>query len=81
MDKLTGDGGRIGEDLRYLGVHLDHELVLRDVLLVPDLHAGLRPCCERLANDGVKYVDRPLTRYTMAVLVVRKIMLDLGVML
>ena len=66
--KLTRDGGRIGEDLRYLWVHLDHEIVLRDVLLVPYLHAGLRPCCERLADDGMKDSDSPLPRYTMAVL-------------
>jgi len=79
LRELNRDGGRLGEDRGHLRVHVDHELVLRDVLLISDLHCAHGPHCERLAYHAVEDVDRPLPRYAVAVLVVGEVLFHLRV--
>ena len=59
---LTADGGRLLEDLGYLRVHLDHEVVLHGHLGVAGLDLLLDPLGEGLADHGGDDVADPLLR-------------------
>ena len=79
--ELTGDRGRGFEGLGYLGVHVDHAVLLRGHALVADVIGLHHPLAEGLAYDGVGDVADELARQPAPVLLLRQVVENLGVLL
>ena len=68
------------ERLRYLGIHLDKQLLLLSDLFIPENDFFLHPVTERLSNDCVNHVYEPLTWYFVHVTIVWKIVRNLRIL-
>ena len=60
--KLTAHSSGLPENLGYLRVHLDHDILLHGNLCVAILNLLLDPIIEGLAEHGGDYVTKPLFR-------------------
>ena len=68
------------ERLRYLGIHLDKQLLLLSDLFIPENYFFLHPVTERLSNDCVNHVYEPLTWDFVHVTIVWKIVRNLWIL-
>ena len=60
--KLTAHSSGLPENLGYLRVHLDHDVLLYGHLCVTILNLLLDPIVKGLAEHGGNYVTKPLFR-------------------